>query len=196
MVKQTIKRICHGCIDREAGQHVVNLNLESVEMVVDKLKSYQFNHNSIYTTSHHPRKEVRELSVSTCEESDSSDKDDNVSIRQTNFQCRQGRNRFKDPGRDRSTDSSQTKIDSLQKEVSDIKEGMKSLLRHMETLQSNPPRMISPSRSRSPSPVRCFRCQGNGHFAKDCPTRNEGNKAAKHVNFSSNLNEKGSGQQA
>ena len=48
MFKQAIKRICHGCLDREAGQYVVNQNLSSVELVVDKIKCYQFNHMSIY----------------------------------------------------------------------------------------------------------------------------------------------------
>jgi hypothetical protein len=33
MIKQVIKRIYHGCVDKEAGQHVVNLNLTSIEMV-------------------------------------------------------------------------------------------------------------------------------------------------------------------
>jgi hypothetical protein len=40
MYRQAIKRICHGCIDREAGQYVVNLNLDSVELTIDKIKSY------------------------------------------------------------------------------------------------------------------------------------------------------------
>jgi hypothetical protein len=53
MFKQAIKRICHGCIDREAGQHVVNLDLTYIEMVVDKIKSYQCNHKSIFSEGHH-----------------------------------------------------------------------------------------------------------------------------------------------
>ena len=49
-------RICHGCIDKEAGQYVVNLNLDSVEQVIDKIKSFQFNHQSIYDK---PKKELQ-----------------------------------------------------------------------------------------------------------------------------------------
>ena len=39
MYQQAVKRICHGCIDKEAGQYVVNLNLDFVEQVIDKIKS-------------------------------------------------------------------------------------------------------------------------------------------------------------
>ena len=56
MYQQAVKRICHGCIDKEAGQYVVNLNLDSVEQVIDKIKSFQFNHQSIYDK---PKKELQ-----------------------------------------------------------------------------------------------------------------------------------------
>jgi hypothetical protein len=73
MIKKAIKRICHGCVDREAGQHVVNLNLTSIEIVVDKIKRYQFNHKNIYSGGHHPRREMREESMSPHDDSPSSD---------------------------------------------------------------------------------------------------------------------------
>ena len=37
---QAVKRLCHGCIDKAADQYAVNLNLDSVEMVVDIIKSF------------------------------------------------------------------------------------------------------------------------------------------------------------
>ena len=40
MYQQVVKRICHECIDKEAGQYVVNLNLDSVEQVIDKIESF------------------------------------------------------------------------------------------------------------------------------------------------------------
>ena len=48
MQRQAVRRICHGCADKEAGQYVANLNLEAVELVLDKIKRYQFNHKAIF----------------------------------------------------------------------------------------------------------------------------------------------------
>ncbi|KAK3090442.1 hypothetical protein FSP39_011884 [Pinctada imbricata] len=45
--KQVIYRICHGCLDQNAGQFVVNLNLSSILEVIDRIKHYQFNHLAI-----------------------------------------------------------------------------------------------------------------------------------------------------
>ena len=42
-------------MDRDAGQHVVNLNLTRVEEVIDKIKSYQFNHAATYATKASPK---------------------------------------------------------------------------------------------------------------------------------------------
>jgi hypothetical protein len=99
--KQAIKRICRGCIDREAGQHVVDFDLTSIEIVVDKIKSYQYNHKSIFSGGHHPRREVLEVSISP--QDNLIDSDD---------QC---------------------KIDSLQKEMIDLQEGDKQLLKQFES---------------------------------------------------------------
>jgi hypothetical protein len=41
MYQQAVKRICHGCVDKDAGQYVVNLNLDSVEQVIDQNFSVQ-----------------------------------------------------------------------------------------------------------------------------------------------------------
>ena len=60
MYQQAVRRICHGCIDKEAGQYMVNLNLDSFEQVIDKIKSFQFNHQSIYDK---PKKEVRKIYI-------------------------------------------------------------------------------------------------------------------------------------
>ena len=58
MYKQAINRICHGSYDREAGQYAVNLHLRTIEETIDKIKSYQFNHQAIYDRG---KKEVREV---------------------------------------------------------------------------------------------------------------------------------------
>lgn len=89
-------------------------------------------------------------------------------------------------------------LNELSRQMGDIKDGIFSLLRHLEKMQTNSTNVTTkkPVRSRSPSPSngRCFHCNGLGHFAKDCPQKNTENKPAKHVSFSSALNEKGSGQ--
>jgi hypothetical protein len=76
MIKQVIKRLCHGCVDWEAGQHAVNLNFTSIGMVIDKIKSYQFNLKSIYWGGHNPRREVCEANMSLKDDSPSSDYED------------------------------------------------------------------------------------------------------------------------
>ena len=58
MYKQAINIICHGSYDREAGQYAVNLHLRTIEETIDKIKSYQFNHQAIYDRG---KKEVREV---------------------------------------------------------------------------------------------------------------------------------------
>ena len=195
MTKQAIKRICHGCLDKEAGQHVVHLNLPSVELVVDKIKSYQYNHKSIYTGYHHSKKDVREISLSPMNDSDSSDYDDEPKVRQTRFTRSSGRTQ--DQGRSRDLDSSKSKIDTLTKEVNDLKGDIKSLVKHLETLRSRSPVPSNiQTRSRSPSPVQCFKCQGQGHYARDCPSKSDRNRPAKQVSFSPTINEKGLGKKA
>ena len=188
MYQQAVKRICHGCIDKEAGQYVVNMNLNSVELVVDKIKSYQFNHKSIYDRH---KKEVREVHVY----SDSSDSSDTESRSRVKVKQTRKFNYQKDNG---PKDDKQ--LSDLTRQMGDIKDGMNALLRHLENLQSRSvsEQSKSPQRNRSASPNngRCFHCDGPGHFARDCPQKRSENKSAKHVSFESNLNEKGSGQQA
>lgn len=60
MLKQAIKRICHGCTDKEAGQYAINLHLLTIEETVDNLKSFQYNHYAIYGKG---RRDVRDVAV-------------------------------------------------------------------------------------------------------------------------------------
>lgn len=41
MLKQAIKRICHGCMDNEAGQYAVNQHPDTIEETIEYLKSFQ-----------------------------------------------------------------------------------------------------------------------------------------------------------
>lgn len=57
-LKQAIKRICHGCMDKEAGQYAVNQHPNTIEEKIEYLKSFQYNHHAIFGRS---RRKVREI---------------------------------------------------------------------------------------------------------------------------------------
>jgi hypothetical protein len=110
MYQQAVKRICHGCVDKDAGQYVVYLNLDSVEQVIDKIKSFQYNHQSIYDKS---KKDVREVRISS-DEATSSD-DETVKVRKSK------------QWKTSTTDEKQkvdTKLTELSKQMGDIKDGI------------------------------------------------------------------------
>jgi hypothetical protein len=181
MYRQAVKKICHGCIDRDAGQYVVNLNLGSVEMTIDRIKSYQFNHQSIFDRG---RKEVREV-VASPDNNESSDED----MTNTNKVCQTSQKVKK-----------KDQLYELTKQMGDLQSTMRSLLMQFEKLHTPTQRSSSrsPVRSRSASPdSKCYTCGGKGHFMRDCPRNNPDNKQAltKQVTFS-DLNEKGSGNRA
>lgn len=58
MLKQAIKRICHGCMDKEASQYAVNQHPDTIEETIEYLKSFTYNHQGIFGRS---RREVREI---------------------------------------------------------------------------------------------------------------------------------------
>ena len=127
MYRQAINRICHGCLDKEAGQYAVNMNLDSVELAVDKIKNYQFNHQVIYG---HDNQEVREGHVPTNSpvrsDSDDTERRPRVKtklIRSSGTQKGQG-----------NQDGIQ--LIELTRQMANIKDDMKELLRYLENLQS------------------------------------------------------------
>jgi hypothetical protein len=141
----------------EAGQFVVNLNLDSVEQVIDKIKSFQYNHESIYVK---PRKDVREVRVSS-DEATSSDDETVVRVRKLK------------QWKTSTTDEKQkadTRLTDLSKQMGDTKDGIFSLLQLLENMQPRTTNTSTkPARSRSPSPCsgRYFHYNGLGHFAKN-----------------------------
>ena len=46
--KRVIYQICHGCLDKEAGQHVANLHLDNIQDALDRMKHFQYNHRVIF----------------------------------------------------------------------------------------------------------------------------------------------------
>ena len=66
MINQAISRICHGCNDKDAGQHVANIHLASVELegIIDKINSYQFNHASTKAST---KAQIRQVALNSSE---------------------------------------------------------------------------------------------------------------------------------
>ena len=59
--KQVIYQICHGCLDKEAGQHVANLHLDKIQDAIDRIKHYQYNHRVIFEREEREDKKVRHI---------------------------------------------------------------------------------------------------------------------------------------
>jgi hypothetical protein len=202
MTSQVIHKICNGCSDRDAGQHVVNLQLASIEDVIDKLKSYQFHHAAIYAhdKGHKPR--VSEV-VLNGNESEHEKEFDSFHV----YRAREREQKYskssnnKNETNERLSDSNKT----LNQRLSSLESGLGSLrgeiLQAFKNLQR---KTVARSRSPSNSPVRdspssptrnqCFGCGGQGHFIADCPSKRTENRPARKVHFEEkNSNSKESG---
>ena len=59
--KKVIYQICHGCLDKEAGQHVANLHLDNIQDAIDRIKHYQYNHRVIFEREEREDKKVRHI---------------------------------------------------------------------------------------------------------------------------------------
>ena len=205
MINQAISRICHGCNDRDAGQYVVNLHLTSVEDVIDKIKSYQFNHAAIFVPKASTKPQVREVALNSSDTETETDSDTETFQVQrartqerftpkpkTNAPRAEGRSGFR--SREESELGSMIRrLSSLESEIDELKneirKGFKSLGSRSEVSSRSP--------SRSPTRQECFECGGRGHWRNDCPSKKAENKSsARKVHFdrgSDPLNSKGSG---
>ena len=112
--------------DTEAHQYTVNMTRNSGELVVDKIKIYQFNHQVIYE---HDNQEGREGHVST-NSSDRSDSDNTETMSYVKIKL-VGLSRTQN-GNGHQDDMQQ--IVSTQ-QVTNIKDIMNALLRYLENLQ-------------------------------------------------------------
>ena len=204
---QIINRICHGCSDKEAGHHVVNLHLDTVEEVLDQIKSFQYNRDAIYDRGH-KSKEVRMVYASSDSDSDIDSYEEPVQVRQTRSYDR-GRSQGKYTKYDNKQQGSQKKgqgpglhnrLSSLEEELGGMKSNMETLLKQVGSLVNNNKRSYSPiprTRSRSPTPSDiCFHCGRSGHFKAECPKLKQANKPPKAVTFQEQSNDKGSRSEA
>lgn len=167
MLNQAIKRICHGCKDKDAGQFAINQHPDNIEETIDHLKSFQYNHQAIYGKV---RKEVRKVSL--CEEetenSVCSHKDDFIQLRSAKVDVTHRLSKLKDH------------MGTLTSGMGDIMKKMEALVR--ERSSSRCPKrqqMRTTSRSPSPSGRRGYQCGGIGHFKSECPSLNSVNKPSR-----------------
>lgn len=180
MLNQAIKRICHGCKDKDAGQFAINQHPDNLEETIDHLKSFQYNHQAIYDKV---RKEVRKVSL--CEEetenSECSHKDDFIQLRSAKVDVTH-------------------RLSKMEDHMGTLTSGMRDIMKKMEALvrersSSRCPKrqqMRTTSRSPSPSGRRCYQCGGIGHFKSECPSLNSVNKPSrvdKTVTFAEPRNE-------
>lgn len=180
MLNQAIKRICHGCKDKDAGQFAINQHPDNLEETIDHLKSFQYNHQAIYGKV---RKEVRKVSLCEKETENSvcSHKDDFIQLRSAKVDVTH-------------------RLSKMEDHMGTLTSGMRDIMKKMEALvrersSSRCPKrqqMRTTSRSPSPSGRRCYQCGGIGHFKSECPSLNSVNKPSrvdKTVTFAEPRNE-------
>jgi hypothetical protein len=79
MNQEAVERTCHGCLVKEIGQFIVNLNKDSADQVIDKIKDSQYNRLRVHDK---PKKGVRQAYVSSDKATSSEDKtSDKLDIR-------------------------------------------------------------------------------------------------------------------
>jgi hypothetical protein len=183
MISQAIHRICHGLIDRDAGQYAVNLQLNSVEDVIDKIKSYKFHHAAIYT--HDRGYKVREVTGGH-ELTDDGPLSETLHIEREKQYSRSSKTQseaqggFSNKSIDQRLSSLESGLGSLR---SEILQAFKSLENKTGTRSRSP--------SSSPNRFTCFECGGRGHFKSVCPSKKSENRPARKVHFEENpLNSK------
>ena len=199
MYKQAINRICHGSYDREAGQYAVNLHLRTIEETIDKIKSYQFNHQAIYDRS---KKEVREVRYEYDSDESDTGSGQPVQIRQV-ANDRESRSRSRpnfEHNKDKGQGQLDTRLSTIEGQMGSLRSELNTMFKKFEewrTRSKSPSPRPFRTRSRSATPSdECFNCGGSGHFRRDCPKLKQQNKSAPRVHFEDQSNQLGSRQEA
>lgn len=214
--KQAVLRFCHGSYDKSAGMHAANKMPSRIEEAIDCIKWFQYNHQ-IFQDKGRERKSVHLVGEDQSYSfPDSNAWSTSLQDRSLSVQNREGRGRqreryvsYKGPRQESpSEDKKEEKKESSKRDGKDIEERVTSLEGMFQQLMqkldavaergfnrsSSPSRMATPL-GRSESPSRCFACNAEGHFKRDCPKRKQVSFKVEQVD-TEDLNNSGSDLEA
>lgn len=157
--------------------------------MIDKIKSYQFNHAAMC-----PDKglKIREMVADADSGSDSDTESEAVQVRRARTRDRKSSSSFY-RSRDNPPERAELnqRLKSLETELGALRGELLQAFKNLESKNR------SRSPSSSPNRSKCYECGGQGHFRAECPSRKVDNRPAKRVHFPEDtLNSKGSGNQA
>ena len=191
MYQQAILKLCQGAADKEAGSYASNVRPANMEDAMDKMRWYHYNHQAIY--GRQSRRDIR-LVQADMGPGLIPELGDSPRVFAAKNESGQG-------------GAWQSEIKSLENRLdahiatNDKKfDEIKRLLSKL-AMPSTPSRQSTPSRSPSPGNKhgRCYSCNQEGHFARNCPHRRSDSPRPKSVTFADNkqpLNPNGSTHEA
>ena len=197
-------KLCHGCLDREAGVLATQFYPPTMEKAIERIRWYQYNNKEVYGTTGKLKKDVR------CVSSDSEQEQDEV-VNVRAAMRRLGNRQDASPTNTKAkrpdgSPVAESRVSRLETHIADMKTQISDLgtvlSRISSQLRERSPQWRTPrSTDRSPSPRDrgCYYCGEEGHFRKDCPLKKEQdgkNTSGKRVTFTERLNDSGPNKEA
>ncbi|KAH3817331.1 hypothetical protein DPMN_118864 [Dreissena polymorpha] len=146
MNRQTILRFCHGLVDKHVGEGVANMRPITMEEAIDKVKWAKYTRGLIYNKQETITKGVvAEVQVAAVTAPKSP------------------------PGITRKRE--EDRMEDFEKRFCRLEEKVNMIAEKLEKLSSIPRRRNSPSPSRSPSEMICYKCNKKGHLQRECPIK-------------------------
>lgn len=213
--KQAVLRFCHGSYDKGAGMHAANKMPNRIEEAIDCIKWFQYNHQ-IFQDKGRERKSVHMVGESQSYSfPDSNAWSTSLQDRSPSVQNKEGRGRQREryvpykgsrQGSPSEDKKEETKIlpkregKDIEERVASLEGMFQQLMQKLDAVAERRFRSPSPSRlatssGRSESPSRCFACNAEGHFKRDCPKRKQVSFNVEQVD-TADLNDSGSNLEA